>query len=237
MEAIFELFELEQIVLSDWGLREGILIDAIRGHAPEDWSGDPRSIRTGSVEAFARRCSWAEAHSRHVADLALQIFDGTRALHEADDQSRELLEYAGWLHDIGEHVASEQHERHSAYLVHHGRLRGFTPEEILVLSAIARWHKSGSVRHDDPLVGHLSEDAMSRARDLCAILRIADGLDRGRSQNIRSVSVSCDEETVTLSCHSVGDDELEIWGARRKRALAESLWRRRVRFEIIREHS
>ncbi|MGB2756922.1 MAG: Ppx/GppA phosphatase family protein [Acidimicrobiia bacterium] len=233
LEAIFKLFDLPEIVMSDWGLREGILIDAIGRHDPADWSGDPRSIRRASVQAFARRCSWPEAHSRRVAVLATQIFDGTQELHGLDSRARELLEYSAWLHDIGEHVASEHHDQHSAYLIHHGRLRGFMPDEILLLSATARWHKSGNVRKRDPLVGALSSETQEVARQLCAILRIADGLDRGRAQAISDVRITVDPKTVTIACDAHADPELELWGARRKRALAESLWKRRVRFDVL----
>ena len=113
-----ELFEVEEVTVSEWAFREGMVLDAIGRHDPADWSDDPFAIRRASVQALARRCSWPEAHSRHVAMLALELFDQLRELHGLDDDDRELLEYAALLHDIGEHVAHEGHDRHAAYLVH-----------------------------------------------------------------------------------------------------------------------
>ena len=52
-----------------------------------------------SVQALARRFSWPETHSRHVARLSLELFGQTRELHGLDDTDRELLEYAALLHD------------------------------------------------------------------------------------------------------------------------------------------
>ena len=44
-----ELFEFDELTVSEWALREGILLDAIVHHDPADWSDDPRAIRRASV--------------------------------------------------------------------------------------------------------------------------------------------------------------------------------------------
>ena len=83
LATIMDLFEFDEMTVSEWALREGIVLDAIGHHDPADWSDDPRAIRRASVQSLARRCSWPEAHSRHVATLALELFDQTAELHEA----------------------------------------------------------------------------------------------------------------------------------------------------------
>ena len=99
-----ELFDFDQLTISEWALREGIVLDAVGRHDPADWSDDPRAIRRASVLSLARRCNWAEPHARQVAKLALELFDETREIHGLDADDRELLEFAALLHDIGEHV-------------------------------------------------------------------------------------------------------------------------------------
>ena len=56
---------------------------------------------------------------------------------------REWLEYASLLHDIGNHISYERHNRHSYYLIKNGDLRGFEPEEIEVMALLARYHRRG----------------------------------------------------------------------------------------------
>ena len=75
-----ELFDLDQLTISEWALREGIVLDAVGRHDPADWSDDPHAIRGEAVLGLARRCNWAEPHSRQVAVLALELFDATREL-------------------------------------------------------------------------------------------------------------------------------------------------------------
>jgi exopolyphosphatase/guanosine-5'-triphosphate,3'-diphosphate pyrophosphatase len=228
MSVALELFDVEELTVSEWALREGMVLDAIGRHDPADWSDDPFAIRRASVMALARRCSWPEDHSTHVAKLALDLFDQLRELHGLDDDDRELLEYAALLHDIGEHVAHEGHDRHAAYLVHHGRLRGLTPAAVSELTALVRWHRRGDIKANDDLVGELDPEQRDRVRRMEAILRVADGLDRGRKQVVTGVSVRVGPELVLLHIHAHGDPELERWGARRKRELFERVFDREL---------
>jgi exopolyphosphatase/guanosine-5'-triphosphate,3'-diphosphate pyrophosphatase len=222
-----EMLEFDEMIVSEWALREGILLDAIGHHDPADWTDDPRAIRRGSVQSLARRCSFPEEHSRQVARLALDLFDQTEELHGLDATNRELLEYAALLHDIGEHVAHDGHHRHAAYLVQHGQLRGFAPEEVALLAALVRWHRRGEPRAIEEL-GPLGAGDEERMRKLVALLRIADGLDRSRSQAVDAIDVRVGPSLVMIRLSSDRDTELEQWGARRKRDLFEKLFGREL---------
>jgi exopolyphosphatase/guanosine-5'-triphosphate,3'-diphosphate pyrophosphatase len=223
-----ELFDVHELTISEWALREGIVLDAVGRHDPADLTDDPRAIRRASVQALARRFSWPEPHSRHVAQLSLELFDQTRELHGLDDTDRELLEYGALLHDIGEHVSHENHDRHAAYLVAHGQLRGFDPSEIHVLTGIVRWHRRGEPKTADDLVGELDEHERDRVRRLAAIVRIADGLDRSRKQVVTSLAARVSPSLVLVRLQTHGDPELELWGARRKRELFEKVFDREL---------
>jgi exopolyphosphatase/guanosine-5'-triphosphate,3'-diphosphate pyrophosphatase len=216
LDTAMEVFDFQEMTISSWSLREGILLEAVDRHDPAQWSADPRAIRRASVIALAARCGWHEPHARRVADLALSLFDQTRELHDLTDVDRELLEYAALLHDIGEHVASQGHHRHGAYLVEHGELRGFDPAEVQTLTALVRWHRRGN----PDVEGYPLADP-ARVQPLTAFLRLADGLDRGRTGAVRGVDVRVGPSLVLLRLRADDDAELELWGARRKRELFE----------------
>ena len=147
-------------------------------------TGPTTRARSGARRcmALARRCSWPEAHSRHVAGSRSSCSTRLRELHGLDDDDRELLEYAALLHDIGEHVAHEGHDRHAAYLVaprpapRASTPRSRVPHRARALAPPRR------AEGDDDLVGELDDDQRDRVRRLAALLRIADGLDRSRKQ-------------------------------------------------------
>jgi exopolyphosphatase / guanosine-5'-triphosphate,3'-diphosphate pyrophosphatase len=225
-----ELFGFDELTVSEWALREGIVLDAIGHHDPVDWSDDPRAIRRASVLGLARRCNWDEAHARHVAQLAVSLFDQTMSLHEMGVDDRELLEHAALLHDIGEHVSTESHHKHTAYLIQHGRLRGYAPDEVQALAALARYHRRSEPKPAHEPFGGLSGDMQDKVRVLAGFLRVADGLDASHGQVVDGVDVEIDADggTLRVLVHARGDFDVELWGARRKRALLEKTLKRRA---------
>ena len=227
-----DLFGFDELVASEWALREGVILDAIGHLDPVELSGDPRAIRATSVASLARRCSFPEAHSRHVARLAVDLFDGLRPLHGLTMVDRELLEHAAVLHDIGEHVSVEGHDRHSAYLVQNGRLRGFTPTEVGILASVCRFHRRGTPKAAYERYASLDDDAKARAVRLTALLRLADAFDRSRAQPVRGVAVSIGRRDVTVVISATSDVAVELFGLDRKRALFERTFGRRLHVEV-----
>jgi len=234
LTATLDVFGFDELVVSDWALREGIVLDALRAHDPSDWSDDPRALRRSAVSSLARRCSSDVAHCAHVSRLALELFDGTQALHRLGDADREVLEYAVMLHDVGQHVSRRGHHRHAAYLVEHGNLRGFGPEEIAFLAALVRHHRRGDPKPAEARYAALDPADRTRLRRLAALLRVADGLDRGRRGAVGHVEVEVGPQLVILRLDAREDAELELWGARRRRDLFEREFDRELELVVRR---
>jgi exopolyphosphatase / guanosine-5'-triphosphate,3'-diphosphate pyrophosphatase len=234
---IFDVFALDVMVTSDWALREGIVLDAVSVHDPDDWSDDPRALRRAAVAGLARRCGSDIEHSQQVSLLALSLFDQTQALHQLDDSDREMLEYAALLHDIGQHVSRKGHHRHAAYLVDHAQLRGFAPAEIDFLAALVRHHRRGEIKASEPRAAALDKGSRERLRKLAALLRLADGLDRGRRGVVERLDVEVGADLVVLRLHARDDAELELWGVRRRRDLFEKVFERELEATVARRAS
>jgi exopolyphosphatase / guanosine-5'-triphosphate,3'-diphosphate pyrophosphatase len=224
LTTVMELSGLDELTGCEWALREGIVLDAIGHHSQADWSGEPRALRQESVLNLCRRCGWQEVHGRHVARLALDLFDGTAELHGLGQHDREMLELGALLHDIGEHVSVEGHDKHTAYLIQHGRLRGFAPEEVAVLASLGRFHRRGNPKLSFEPFASLSPTRRDRVQKLIALLRIADGLDRSHSGAVDSIDVKLDGPHVRLLVHARDDIDLELWGLRRKQELFERVF-------------
>jgi exopolyphosphatase/guanosine-5'-triphosphate,3'-diphosphate pyrophosphatase len=167
-------------------------------------------------------------HSRQVARLAVSLFDQTVALHGFGDAERELLEHASLLHDIGAHVSNESHHKHTAYLIEHGRLRGFSPDEVRVLAALGRFHRGGDPRTSREPMSSLPADWQEKVPSLAALLRVADGLDRTRSGAVQDAHLQLNGSRARLAVTSSADVDVDVWGARRKRELFEKVFDRRL---------
>lgn len=206
-------FRLDRMRIGTWALREGMLLEAAEHHRPSDPSDDPRALRRTSVLDLCRRCGWPAEHSRQVARLSLTLFDATTELHGLGHGERALLEYGALLHDVGEMVSAEDHAKHSAYLIEHGRLRGFDPGEVATLACLGRYHRKGDPKEAFAPYALLAAHRRELLAPLVALLQVAHGLDHGRTGAVTDLAVDVDSERVRLRVTAASDAQLELWGA------------------------
>jgi exopolyphosphatase/guanosine-5'-triphosphate,3'-diphosphate pyrophosphatase len=222
LAAALESGGFESIEVTEAGLREGVFFERLLGK--RELFDD---VRSESVENLAHRFNSEPEHVRRVAALSRDVFDGLAAagLHDYGDAERELLWAAGVLHDIGTAIDYEDHHRHSHYLILNAGLPGFDPREVLLIGLMARYHRKGEP--DASELGDLAHDGdEDRLRLLCAIIRLAEQLERSRDGAIRSVDVAAVNGRVTLApdADPQADTTVPIWAARQNAdLLAEAL--------------
>lgn len=231
VKELFDRLDLKRIYVCGAALREGILLDYLARHMPDlAIRREVPDPRRRSVIDLARRCDWHRAHSEQVTRLCLSLFDELRPLHGLGPIDRELIEYAALLHDIGWHIAGRGHHKHSMYLISHGHLRNFEPEEVQVIANIARYHRKRPPTKEHEAYAALSSRARRVVDVGAALLRVADGLDRSHASAVRSLACRRDDKRVRVILTPRGDVQLEIWGARQKREWFEEVFGRKIEF-------
>ncbi|MFN2638300.1 MAG: HD domain-containing protein, partial [Gemmatimonadaceae bacterium] len=105
--------EAKELVVSAYGIREGVLLESAHV-APV--SADSGEARDRSVLQLAERSHYEAPHSQHVQKLALQLFDAIGQRLGAKPEDRKLLADAALLHDIGYHISYDKHNKHSYHL-------------------------------------------------------------------------------------------------------------------------
>jgi exopolyphosphatase/guanosine-5'-triphosphate,3'-diphosphate pyrophosphatase len=230
IDTLLRRLKADEITLCDLALREGVVLDYIHRHRSDIARVDRYpDVRRRSTIELAERCNYEAAHARQVATLALALFDQTQTIHGLGDREREWLEFASLLHDIGNHISYEKHHRHSYYLIKHGDLRGFEPEEIEIIALVARYH-----RRAEPARSHLGMTGLSKKlhkiiRVLAAFLRIAETLDRSQHGVIKRVEARERAGLLRLDVFAIGDSELEVWAANRQLPALEAALKRQVK--------
>ncbi|HWN97983.1 MAG TPA: Ppx/GppA phosphatase family protein [Blastocatellia bacterium] len=265
LECIMTEVGAREITSCDWSLREGVIIDYLRSHQSAnsssrsnselersgseqprylDIGGDESSldVRARSVLSVARRYDYDAAHSHHVARLAARIFDDTHELHGMDGTERKLLEYAALLHDIGYHIAHNNHHRHGLYLIKNAEMPGFTANDIALMATAVRYHRGSlpkkgmdarSRREHEDYLG-LERSQRSKLLKLASILQIADGLDRSHGQLVSQVRCEMSGACVTFYVECAGECDLEMWSAERKASWFSEVFQISTRFERLR---
>lgn len=214
----------KEMVACTWALREGMLLEMA-----EATNRGELEIRRASVNALATRFAQHNLHGRQVAKLALKLFDATALMLELPESSRELLEHAALLHDIGHVIDHDRHNRHSYYLVKNADLLGFEPVEIEMIALALRAHRKQSAQLDSPEWQALSSGKRRVARGMAAILRVADALDRSHRSVVKTVTVVYSPGRAQIEIGSGHEKaDLELWTCERRIDLLAKLMDRRV---------
>ncbi|HEY8581297.1 MAG TPA: HD domain-containing protein, partial [Capillimicrobium sp.] len=221
VQAVVEAGGFDGVEVTEAGLREGVFFERhLAGSEPPLFD----DVRRASVENLAAQYGVDQAHTEHVARLALGMFDGLAeaGLHAGDPAERELLWAACMLHDIGMAIDYDDHHKHSRYLVLNGALPGFSPREVVLIAQMTRYHRKGTPSLSSELEPVAPGKADAQILDRGAtLLRLAEGLERSRDQGVRAAEVAAGNGSVTLRLRADEDVSVARWAAERECELFE----------------
>ncbi len=220
IDELMRFFEANRVLINERGLREGLLIRAMKRLGVTAGSSASPTWR-GAVAEFALSCHVDLQHATHVTGMALSIFDALTQPFGFKPIEKKLLEAAAALHDSGYLISYSSHHKHSYHLIRHAELFGFSPRERELIAQIARYHRKSLPKRKHEAFQSLKEKDQLAVARLGGILRLADGLDRRRSGLIKSVSCISDDTTVTINLNATEDVSVEIFGANSKKDLFE----------------
>jgi exopolyphosphatase / guanosine-5'-triphosphate,3'-diphosphate pyrophosphatase len=213
------------ITVSAFGLREGLLLEM--AGAPETVQRDPLRL----FREFAERCQCDRRHVEHVRFLALQLFDQLGGELGCQPEERTLLEAASLLHDVGQLVSYRKHHKHSYQLLMHAERLGLPARDRALVALVSRYHRRTGPRRKHPEFAALPPGDQELVRRISALLRVADGLDRGHTAAVETVSAELTSDTLMVRIAprlAGGDLGLECWGASRKADVLAKLLQRDV---------
>ena len=230
LQTTMQMLAVEELVLSERALREGLIVDWMLRHGLlEDRFSFQSSIRQRTVIHQVQRFAVNQRRAERVASHALTLYDNTRGLmHQDSGEGRELLWAAAMLHACGQHINLSAYHKHSWYLIRHGELLGYSEAEHLMVAAIARYH-----RRSLPKKRHESWQALATRDDrrlvseMALMLRLAAALDRRPEPVVESVRVMA----------SSGKLKIELVPERLNQNLSLEQWSLESCADVLREAS
>ncbi|MDR2629759.1 MAG: HD domain-containing protein [Spirochaetaceae bacterium] len=196
-----------QVVVPSISIREGLLIDLAQGIDPELQEEFFSQVIASAVN-LGRKYHYDEAHSRHVADLCLVIFDALVREHGMNRRERMMLETAAILHDVGMFIRSSSHHKHGQYIVSNSEIFGLHREELDLIANVISYHRGAPPSPTDIDYIALQREDRILVLKMASILRVADALDRGHSQHIKNITL--ERKTETLVLHTQGNYDLSL---------------------------
>ncbi|HEY2397676.1 MAG TPA: Ppx/GppA phosphatase family protein [Solirubrobacteraceae bacterium] len=217
VQAVLSAGGFEGMETTEAGLREGIFFERLLAKR------DPpliENVRRASVLNLAAQYRSDGEHTRHVAALALGMFDelAELGLHAGDPGERELLWAASMLHDIGMSIDYDDHHKHSRYLILNGGLPGYSPVEAAIIAQAARYHRKG-MPVPGPMAALFKEGDGERLDRCAVLLRLAEDLERSRDQLVRRTTMALNNGEVELHLISDGEAAVPRWAAGRETEL------------------
>ena len=223
LECAMRHLRLDAVAAVDTGLRNGVLLDLLRGAAA-------RQDHTAAEAALAlgRRLGFDEAHALQVGALAVTLFEDLAPLHRLPAAARRVLEAAAVLHDVGNAVSFHRHHKHTWYLMAHADLPGLDERERALAALVARFHRRSFPERRREDLRHLPDAELLALRKLASLLRVANALDASHQRAVRSVAATVRGGKVNLALRSRAPLDLELWDLAREAEPFRRVFRKRL---------
>jgi len=204
-------------------IRDGYLVDLASG-VDSSLQDEFFSQIIASAVNLGRKFHFDEEHARHVAYHCVTIFDALVKEHGMSRRHRIMLETAAILHDIGTYIKSSGHQKHGQYIVSNSEIFGLHNDELNIVANVINYHRGNPPSQSDIEYITLQREERILVLKMASILRVADALDRGHSQQIKKITVERRLETVVLHVDRAYDLSLELMGIEEKGGMFQDVF-------------
>jgi exopolyphosphatase / guanosine-5'-triphosphate,3'-diphosphate pyrophosphatase len=128
--AVFRELNIERMQTTEAGLRDGVLWDMLGRFHHQD-------VREATVRQFMLRYHVDALQAERVERLGLELFAQIAASHHDPKQAAQFLGWAARLHEIGISIAYSGFHKHSAYVLDHAEMPGFSKMDQMRLALYA----------------------------------------------------------------------------------------------------
>ncbi|MDC9593167.1 guanosine-5'-triphosphate,3'-diphosphate diphosphatase [Xenorhabdus sp. IM139775] len=188
--AIFQALHIESMILAGGALREGLVYGMLDLPIEQD-------IRARTLCNVQHRFRLDIGQAQRVKQLAENFCQQVTPSWKLDERCRELLASACLLHEIGLFIDFHQGPAHSAYLINHLDLPGYTPSQKRLLATLLK-NQSGPV--DLTSLSQQNAVSLLQAQRLCRLLRLAIIFaSRRRDDTLPALRLQAENETLTIT--------------------------------------
>jgi exopolyphosphatase/guanosine-5'-triphosphate,3'-diphosphate pyrophosphatase len=225
---LLEDLKLPGFRYSNMGLRDGILAQMLAEEdehttAHQQIQRDRRESVLGTCRRYGVDPDQAEPLRCH----ARQLFRDLQPLHELPPDYREWLEAAAMLSGIGKYINYQGHHRHTQYIIASSEMNGFTPQQRIIVSAIARYLGKSRPDLQDRAFRAIPVAEHGLVHRAIVLLRLAVALNQDRATEALKVGVRLYPKRVILELHPGRTGaELELWSLRKEAAYFREVFRR-----------
>ncbi|HTV82215.1 MAG TPA: Ppx/GppA phosphatase family protein [Acidobacteriaceae bacterium] len=215
---LLECFGLPGFRYSPLGLRDGMLAQMLAEQDPRaSLHREFERERWQAVEEACRRYGIDPRQAEPVRQHAAQLFHDLAGVHELPAEYQTWLEAAALLRDIGKFLNHQGYHRHAQYIIANSELYGFTPQQRVVTSAIARYLGKSRPAPEGRTMRQVPPEEYEHVRRAVVLLRLAVALNQDRASDVLQVRVRVYPKRVLLELLPGRTGAgLELWSLRKE---------------------
>jgi len=231
---LMERLELKGFRYSPLGLRDGILEQML---ADIDLRASVHkkieSERWEGVLEVCRRYGVDHRKLEPVKEHVAQLFDELTRVHELPPEYKVWLESAAMMQDVGKYMNHQGHHRHTQYIIANSEIFGFSPEQRLVVSAIARYLGKNRPDAMDRIMRTVPVEEHRNVTRAVVLLRLAVALNQDRASAVVKMRAHVYPKRVMLELvPGRGGAELEAWSLKKEAAYFREVFDRDLAVEV-----
>ncbi|MBQ3023773.1 MAG: HD domain-containing protein [Spirochaetaceae bacterium] len=213
------LTSADSIIVTDTTIREGLLQSKVSSES--NLQSEFTSQVVASAVNIGRKYHFDEEHAKYVCKVALKIYDALENELGLSSESRNYLEVASILHDVGTFIRGADHQKHSKYIIANSDIFGLAKDSMKIISQIALYHRGNLTQPTDDDFYAFSRQERTLVLKLASILRIADSMDRSHTQHIEDFNISFKADTMIIHTNNRAVSNLEKMAITEKSDLFE----------------
>jgi exopolyphosphatase / guanosine-5'-triphosphate,3'-diphosphate pyrophosphatase len=232
--SLLERMGLKGFRYSSLGLRDGMLAQML---AEVDLRASVHqkmeSERWAGVLELCRRYGIEQRTAEPVREHVVQLFDQLARVHELPEEYKLWLESAAMMQDAGKFMNHQGHFRHTQYIIANSEIFGFSPEQRVIVSALARY--LGKTRPDpmDRVMRAIPVDEHMHVVRAIVLLRLAVALNQDRASAVVQLRTHVYPKRVLLELvPGRGGAELEAWSLKKEADYFREIFRRELFVEV-----
>ena len=177
------------------------------------------------------------AHSNHVAQLALQLYDSLPSPATAAEArlQRRVLQLAALLHDVGRSAGNKAHHKETYKLIHKlAAPLGWKQDELALAAAVARYHRGALPKAGQKALSGMSLPQRKETNRLAGILRLANAFDSEGDGRIQQLKLAQNNGILRIQAQGYSPRDRQAEAIAAARHLLEMVYRRPILVSALR---
>lgn len=163
-------------------------------------------------------------HAIAVKKHIRKLFNELKEIHNLPAKYLNLLEITAITHDFGYFINPNNHEFNSYYILKSMHLPGISENDMNMVALTALMHRGKDVEDYTVFFDIIKPEDLFLLKKMVAILRVADSLDAGHNQSIKSFEIVKSSDIIRLNIEVTGYIFLEEMSLVKKSTLFETVF-------------